>query len=421
MIEGEAKSARIHNIDIMSFHEIFQNLPIIGRFSIIFGLIVILPKIAERVKLPGVVGLICGGILMGPDILGLVNPEGTAFRLFNELGKLLLMFFAGFEINLHDFKRAGKRAGGFGFLTFLIPMLVGTLVGYSLGFNWNTAALIGSLMASHTLLGLPIIKEFGLIKNEAVIVTVGATIVTDISSMLVLAICLSIHTTGFSAAHLGISLAELALYVPIVVFGLSWVAKKLFTLTQSEELRLAILLLVVALASVLAEVIELEGIVGAFLAGIAVNRALGEDHKSGKTLSVVSHALFIPVFLLGTGFLVNLKIFAQTIIGRFDLVLMIVGGLILAKFLAAWLAGRLFKFEKNKTMLMWSLSLPQVAATLAATMVAYDTFNAQGERLLSETMLNSVVVLVVVTSILGPVLTRKFGARITDSDQPNPV
>ena len=396
----------------MNYTDLFQNLPIIGRFSIIFGLIVILPKLAERIKLPGVVGLIVGGIVMGPDILGLVNPQGATFKLFNELGKLLLMFFAGFEINLHDFKLVAKRATAFGFLTFIIPMIVGTLVGNFLGYNLNSAVLIGSLMASHTLLGLSVIKEYDLIKNDAVVITVGATIFTDISSMLVLAICLSIHSTGFSSEHLAISLGELALYVPLVVFGLSWVAKKVFTLTQSEELRLAILLLVVAAASLLAEVIELEGIVGAFLAGIAVNRALGEDHKSGKTLSIVSHALFIPVFLLGTGFLVNLKIFVETIVRHADLVAMVVGGLIVAKFLAAWVAGKLFKFEKDKTMLMWSLSLPQVAATLAATMVAYETFNAQGERLLSETMLNGVVVLVVVSSILGPILTRKFSANI---------
>src|SRR6478736_3698745 len=396
----------------MQYPEIFQHLPIIGRFCIIFGLIIILPKLAERIKLPGILGLIAGGILLGPDIMGLVNPQGTTFKLFSELGKLLLMFFAGFEINLKDFKKVAGRASGFGFLTFIVPLTVGILVGTVLGFDLNGSLLIGSLMASHTLLGLPIVKDYNLLRNEGVIVTVGATIFTDIASMLVLAICLSVHLTGFSTESLAISLGGLALYVTAVVFGLSWIERKLFVMVQSEEVRLGILLMVVAVASLLAEVIELEGIVGAFLAGIAVNRALGEDHKSGKTLGIVSHALFIPVFLLGTGFLVNTKIFVQTIVQHVDLVLMVVGGLIFAKFLAAWIAGKLFKFEKNKSMLMWSLSLPQVAATLAATMVAYETLNAQGERLLSETMLNGVVVLVVVTSILGPILTRKFATNI---------
>jgi Kef-type K+ transport system membrane component KefB len=396
----------------MNYSEPFSHLPIIGRFALIFGLIVVLPKIAERVKLPGVVGLIAGGIILGPDILGLVNPKGATFQLFNELGKLLLMFFAGFEINLEEFKKVGKRALGFGVLTFAVPMIVGTIVGLLLGISWNGSILIGSLMASHTLLGLPIIKDYGLLKDNAVMVTVGATIFTDVASMLVLAICLSVHSTGFSAEHLGVTLGQLVIYVPLVVFGLSWIAKKLFAITNSEELRLAILLLILAIASLLAEMIELEGIVGAFLTGLAMNRALGENHRSGQTLSVISHTLFIPVFLLGTGFLVNTRIFINTIIENYVMVLLIVGGLIFSKFLAAWIAGKSFKFDKQHTLLMWSLSMPQVAATLAATMVAYNAMNSEGVRLLAESMLNTIVVLVVVTSVLGPILTRKFAAQI---------
>jgi Kef-type K+ transport system membrane component KefB len=148
----------------MNFSEPFLQLPIIGRFALVFGLIVVLPKIAERIKLPGVVGLIAGGILLGPDILGLVNPKGNTFQLFNELGKLLLMFFAGFEINMKEFKKVGKRALVFGLLTFSVPMIVGTLAGLTLQFDLNASILIGSLMASHTLLGLPIIKDYGLLK-----------------------------------------------------------------------------------------------------------------------------------------------------------------------------------------------------------------------------------------------------------------
>ena len=396
----------------MDFSELFLHLPIIGRFALVFGLIVVLPKLAERIKLPGVVGLIAGGILLGPDILGLVNPKGNTFQLFSELGKLLLMFFAGFEINMAEFKKVSKRAFVFGLLTFAVPLIVGTLVGLVLQLDLNGSILIGSLMASHTLLGLPIIKDYGLIKENAVMVTVGATIFTDVASMLVLAICLSVHSTGFSPEHLLLALAQLAIYVPLVVFGLSWIAKKLFAITKSEELRLAILLLILAVASLIAEMIELEGIVGAFLTGLAMNRALGENHKSGQTLSVISHALFIPVFLLGTGFLVNTRIFFSTIIENIDMVLLVVCGLIFSKFVAAWIAGKTFKFSKPDTLLMWSLSIPQVAATLAATMVAYNAINADGVRLLSESMLNTVVVLVVITSVLGPILTRKFATRL---------
>lgn len=396
----------------MDYHEIFQHLPAIGRFALIFGLIVILPKLSERAGFPGVLGLLIGGILLGPNLLGLVNPKGQVIQLFSELGKLLLMFFAGFEVNLELFRKVGKRSAGFGFLTFAIPLIVGTGVGLLLEYDLNTSILIGSLMASHTLLGLPIVKNLGLTNHDASVITVGATIFTDIASMLVLAICLSIHVTGFSGANLAISLLELAAYVPFVIFGLSWFAKKLFRWNESEEMRFGILILMVCLASLLAELIELEGIVGAFLTGIAVNRALGEHHQSGQTLAAVSQSFFIPVFFLSTGFLVDFKIFANTILEHYGMVILVVGGLLLGKYLAAKSAGAIYRYGKNETLFMWSLSIPQVAATLAASIVAYDTMNVDGVRLLSEPMLNAVVVLVVITSVAGPMLTKRFGSRI---------
>ncbi len=399
----------------MDLSHIFENVPLIGRFALVFGLIVLLPRLAEKIKLPGVVGLICGGILLGPEILGLVNPKGSAFLLFSELGKLLLMFFAGFEINLSEFKKVGKRAGIFGFLTFIIPLGVGYTIGQFLNLSVNTSLLIGSLMASHTLLGLPIAQQLGISKNKEVVVTIGATIFTDIASMLVLAICLSVHLSGFSPRHLSLTILELAIYIPLVIFGLSWIARKLFEKIHSEEMRFAILLLVIACASTLAQYIELEGIVGAFLTGIAVNRAIGNEHRTGITLQTISNSLFIPVFLVGTGFLVDTRIFIRTILDYPITVSFVVGGLIFSKYIAAWVSGTIFKFSGKQKLLMWSLSVPQVAATLAATVVAYNSINSSGERLLSEVMLNSVVVLVVVTSILGPILTRAFGKKIAST------
>lgn len=398
-----------------SLQEIIFNLPLLARFTSILGLIVVLPKLSERVGLPGVLGLLVGGIVLGPDLLGLVNPQGQVMQLFSELGKLLLMFFAGFEINLSQFQKESKRAAGFGILTFAFPMALGILVGLFLDYSLNASVLIGSLMASHTLLGLPILKNFGLTNHKASVVTVGATIFTDVASMLVLAICLSVHSTGFSSSRLIISVIQLAIYVPLVIFGLSWVAKQFFKHVASEEMRFAILILMIATSSLLAEIIDLEGIVGAFLSGIAVNRALGERHQSGQTLSVISQTLFIPVFFLSIGFLVNLKIFLNTIIDHYTLVILVVGGLLLAKFLAARAAGWMFRFDKNESLLMWSLSIPQVAATLAATIVSYNTLNADGERLLNESMLNAVVVLVIVTSVAGPMLTKRFGSRINQT------
>ena len=396
----------------MDLQQMFIDIPIIGRFAIIFGIIVVLPKLTERFGIPGVVGLIAGGILLGPSLLGILSPNGAVISLFSELGKLFLMFFAGFEINLEQFKRVGSRAVGFGALTFAFPLATGVGVGLFLGYGLNGSLIIGSLMASHTLLAMPLVKRLGLLSSNAVVITVGATIFTDITSMLVLAICLSIHLNGFSLSQLMITLLGLAVYVPLVIFGLSWLAKKLFARFSSSEVRFSILVLIITIASVLAELIHLEGIVGAFLTGIAVNRAVGEHNGEGHILSVVSQSLFIPVFFLATGFLVDIPKFIDTILHDYTIVLMLVGGLILSKLIAARLMGRFYGLTKPESLFAFSLTIPQVAATLAAAIVSYNTFDATGTRLIQEPMLNAVVVLILVTSMLGPVLTKLYGSKI---------
>jgi Kef-type K+ transport system membrane component KefB len=362
-----------------------------------------------------VFGLLVGGICLGPSVLGILSPESPVVELFSELGKLLLMFFAGFEINLQQVKKQGGKTVGFGLLTFAIPMAAGTAVAHFLGYGLNTSVLVGSLMASHTLLGLPAVKKLGLMNNTAVLVAVGATIITDVLSMLVLAICVMLHLSGFSPAHLYTILIQLAIFVPLIVFGLSWVAKQLMKRTSTPEIRMGIFILMLCVASLMAEAIQLEGIVGAFLAGIALNRALGEDRSPGHPLEIVSQTRFIPVFFLSTGFLVDLKVFFGTLIQHSEMVMLIVVGLLLAKYLAARIAGFLFKLGKNESKVMWSLSVPQVAATLAAAIVAYWSINGAGDRLLDKDMLNAIVVLVVVTSVLGPILTRRYGSRIESS------
>ena len=248
---------------------LFQQLPLIAKFAVIFGLIVILPQVAEHVALPGVLGVLLGGVLLGPAVLGLLNPEGKAIELFAELGKLLLMFFAGYEINLSQLRRSGMRAAIFGVITCVLPLALGFLVARAFGYTTNAAVLIGPLLASHTLLGL--------LERDAVVIAIVATIITDITAMLILAVTISVHTVGFSPAHLSKTLVSIAIYVPVVVFGLSRFTRFVYGKTPLPELRLGIIIVMIAIAASFAEAIELEGIVGAFLTGIAVKRAVEEN------------------------------------------------------------------------------------------------------------------------------------------------
>ena len=196
-----------------------------------------------------------------------------------------------------------------------------------------------------------------------------------------------------------------------MILGLGWVAQKLFARKPPKEGQFALMLLLVAVAAVAAEAIHLEGIIGAFLAGLAVNTAT-RDSEAKHELEFIGNHLFIPVFFLTIGFLIDLQTFANTLVTHFWLVFGIVGGLIGSKYLAAEVARRAFGYTRTEGLTMWSLSIPQVAATLAAALVAYNTTNAAGERLIGEPVLNSVIVLLVVTSVLGPILTESFAKRL---------
>ena len=402
---------------MMAFSQVtVLQLPILVRFALVMVIFLLIPPLCHRVRLPACVGLLLAGVALGPSGLRTLPQSAPVAEFFAEIGRLLLMFFAGAEIDLSQFRRTGKRSMVFGGLTFSIPLVIGAVVAMLAGYTLLAAVLVGSLLASHTLLGFPIVQRMKLVTDEAVAVTVGGTVFTDLASLLVLAICLPIHTSGFSASGFAIQVIELIIYIPLVLFGLSKLGHWLLRKGDSKERQILLLFLIIAFAGIGAEAINLEGIIGAFLAGLAVNRALG--HGEAKTeLEFLGNTLFIPAFFVSIGFLIDVRVFLQTLIGRPWLVVGIVGGLIAAKFVAARLTQRLFGYSPTQGGMIWSLSLPQVAATLAAALVAFQARNAAGVRLIDEPILNTILVMVVVTSILGPILTEHFGRqRLTQPD-----
>ena len=407
----------MEHFDVLREH--LLALPALARFALLLAVIVGIPPLARRVRLPAAVGLLFAGLLVGPHGLQVIGEHRPIADFFSELGKLLLMFMAGLEVNLALFKASRNRALTFGLLTTSAPLILGTVVALVFGYPIVPAIVIGSLLASHTLLGLPTLVRLGLTRLEPMTVTIGATVMSDTLSLVVFAICVSTFQTGFSPRALSLQILEIAVFIPFVLFGVSrigeWLLKKV---SDQEDAYFMTMLGIVAACGSLANVINLPPIVGAFLAGLAVNSA-SQGQPAKEKLEFFGTALFIPSFFLATGFLIDPKNFLQSITGNFGLVVAIIGALLLGKAIAAGIAGRLFDYSWAARKTVWSLTLPQVAATLAATLVGYETFNPAGERLLDERMLNVVFVLMVTTSILGPILTERFAPEL-QSEVPAP-
>jgi Kef-type K+ transport system membrane component KefB len=390
----------------------------LAKFALAMAVVVGVPPLSRRVRLPAVVGLLLSGVVLGPHVLGIFAPHPAIADFFAEIGKLLLMFFAGLEIDLALFRRARNRSITFGLLTTSIPLVLGTAVGLWFGYQTVTAIVLGSLLASHTLLALTILRQLGETQLEPVTVTVGATVMSDTLSLIVYAICAGIYHSGFSLLNLGVQLVEIAIFVPLVLFGLSRLGAYFLKKVENDENSYFILMLaIMVVAGLLAQLINLPGIVGAFLAGLAVNAAVRDKPATGK-LEFFANTLFIPIFFIVTGFLIDPLVFVRSLIDNFALASSVVLALVVGKFIAAEIAGRAFHYNSAARLTVWSLTLPQVAATLAAALVAYDTLNSAGQRLVDGRLLNVVLVLMLTTAILGPVLTARFAPRMLPQGTP---
>ncbi|MBW4662734.1 MAG: cation:proton antiporter [Chroococcus sp. CMT-3BRIN-NPC107] len=387
-----------------SASHVLGNEPIVP-FAILLVVILVVPIVSEKLRLPGIVGLLAAGVALGSNGLNVLQTDEPTMELLSDIGLVYLMFVAGLEVDMAQFKRTKNRSLVFGTFTFLVPLIMGTIVGRSFDFGWNASILIGSLFASHTLLAYPIVSRLGAIANESVIVTIGATIFTDIGALLVLAICVAIHAGDFTFWRLLTLVGSLIIYSLVVLFGFDKAGKEFFRRSGDEEgNQFLFVLLAVFLSAVSAQLIGIEKIVGAFLAGLAVNDAVGEGPVKEKVV-FVGNVLFIPIFFVDLGLLIDIPAFIKSI-STIWLTLAIVSGLIASKFIAALLAKLVYRYKWNEMLTMWSLSMPQVGATLAATLVGYKA------GLLTESVLNSVIVLMLVTATLGPVITSKVAVGL---------
>ncbi len=381
----------------------------IVTFAVLLVVILVVPILFERLRLPGLIGLVFSGVVMGPSGWNLFRTESSVISLLSDMGLFYLMFVAGLEVEIQHFRRCKKRSLGFGILTFSFPLVIGTLIGQFFHWEWNAAILTGSLLASYNLLAYPVISRLGVLNNEAVTITMGATIFTNLSAVLVLAVCLATTNTGpFNLTQLLPLLIWLAVYTLIILLGFNWAGKEFFRRCGDDEgNQILFVLLTVFLAAVGAQFIGLETIVGAFLAGLVVNETVGEGPVKEKVIFIGS-VLFIPIFLVKFGSMLNLPTLI-TSIDTLQLTIFIVVGLITSKFIAAFFTKLLYRYNWREMLAMWSLSIPQTGMTLAAALVGYRA------GLLPETVLNSVFVLMFVTSLLSLWLTSQTAVTLVST------
>src|SRR5512134_2477606 len=283
----------------------------VAFFLLIMSIILVTPLLSERVRLPGIVGIILGGMLIGPYGFRLLEA-GDRMEFLSTIGLVYLMFSAGLEVDINQFMRVRGRAVIFGFFTFLLPQVMGMALGLILGLEWLGIILLGSAFASHTLIAFPILTRLGVVRNEAVAVTTGATVLTDIGAFIVLAVVLGVKAGGVTVGYFIQLLVLLAIFTALLIFGLPRLGKLIFQKLTGRALEFQFVIVILFVAAFTAELIGVHEVVGAFLAGLAVNSMLPRHSPVTGHVLFIGESFFIPVFLLHSGLITDPLTFLQS-------------------------------------------------------------------------------------------------------------
>jgi Kef-type K+ transport system membrane component KefB len=395
------------------FERPFQNPVLV--FSVILFIILLSPILLRKLKIPGIIGLIISGVIIGPHGINVLE-QNSAVKLFSTIGLLYIMFIAGLELDLKEFQRNRNKSLVFGFLTFTIPLVFGFPVCYYLlKYDFTASLLISSMFSTHTMVSYPIVSKFGISKNEAVAITVGGTILTDTAVLILLAIILSSNQGGLSLSFWIQLVGSLAVFSGIMFWIIPKVTAWFFQKLESEKTSHFIFVLsVVFFAAFLAELAGVEPIIGAFVAGLALNKLIPYSSTLMNRIEFVGQSIFIPIFLISVGMLVDIKVLLNGPTAVIIAVTLSIVALI-GKWLAASTTSKIFRYSSDQRKLIFGLSSSHAAATLAVILVGFQT------GIIDENALNGTILLILVTCLTATLVTENASRRILTSEKEEPA
>ena len=385
-------------------------------FSLVLFIILFAPILLNKIKVPHIIGLILAGMIVGPYGLNLLLRD-SSIVLFGTVGLLYIMFTAGLEIDMNEFRKNRVKSIVFGLFTFLIPMAMGSVaVYYLLSFSWPTSLLLASMFATHTLLAYPIVSKYGITRIRSVTLTIGGTILTDVLALLVLAAVIG-TTKGDITTSFWLKLATYSIgFGCIIIFLFPLIARWFFKRFSDPVSQYIFVLAMVFLGAFLAELAGLEHIIGAFLAGLALNRFISHTSPLMNRIEFVGNAFFIPFFLISVGMLIDFSVLFKGLGAVKVAAVMTVFGLV-TKYIAAWCTQKVFRLSALERSIIFGLSTARVGATLAVVLVGYNVIigeTAAGEpiRLLNEDVLNGTVIMILITCTISSFLVEKTAQRL---------
>lgn len=373
-------------------------------FLTVMAIILLTPLVLSRLRIPHVIGLIVAGVVVGPHGFNLLARD-MSFEVFGQVGILYLMFLAGIEIDMYHLRKNLRKGLTFGLFTFLIPLLLGAVAAMAaLRMHFLEATLLASMFAAHTLIAYPIVTRFGVTKSPAVVIAIAGTIVTVLGSLIVLAGVLGVYRDG-SVSSLIPVICYLALYCVGLTYAYPRVTRYFFKHYSDGIAQFIYVMVMVFGAAALASFIGLEGVFGAFFAGLVLNRFIPARSPLMGRLEFVGNAIFIPYFLIGVGMLIDLHVVMDGWTTLYTAAVMSAVAM-LSKWIAAWVTQKVYRLTPVDRSIMYQLSNAHTAVALAVVMIGYEM------DLFDVTVLNGTVVMILVTCTVSSFGTERAASRL---------
>lgn len=380
-------------------------------FGLLLTVVLLFPLLFKKLKLPGIVGLIIGGMIIGPHGFGLVARD-TSVVLLGSIGIIYIMFLAGLELDINQIKSNKSTTFTFGALTFFVPLILGFIVThYILHYAFLASMIVALMFSTHTLVAYPIASRLGLTRTRSVTTVVGGTIFTDTAVLIIFGIAINYSEGKVDAMFMLRFVLMLSLFIFIVLKIFPIIAKWFFKNIEEENYSQFVFVFVLLLLSgVLAEVAGVEAIIGAFFAGLALNKLIPHNSALMNRLQFTGSAIFIPFFLINVGMIIDLQVLINGY-AAFFIAVTLTAMALFSKWFAAFLTKVIFRYTNTEMNLMFGLSSSHAAATIAVILIGYN------RGLLDINVLNGTVMLILVTCVISSFVTERLGRKLAIVEQ----
>ena len=372
----------------------------------VLSIVLFAPLLFNRLRMPHIIGMILAGLLIGPNGLNILDRDDS-FELFGEVGLFYIMFLASLEINMQEMKQAKSGALLMGLAVFAIPIALGLLANtYILKYdNFMTSLLLASMYASYTLISYPIVARYGLSRLRCVNFVVGGTVITDTLTLFVLAIIVGVSRGEANVWFVLLMFVKLIAVGAIIIFLFPRIARYFFRNYNDSVIQYIFVMMLLFLGAGLMKLAGMEGILGAFITGLVLNRLIPHSSPLMRRIDFVGNAIFIPFFLIGVGMMIDVSVLFKGG-GSLIVAAVMVGTALTGKWIASFLVSKVYRMSSDERNLMFGLSTSQAAATLAAAIVG----NKIG--LLNDDVLNGTILLILVTCIVSSITSDRASRKL---------